>query len=226
MKRSIWFWLCFVLTVILAIYFATRIIMVGMGHGDISRVRNISISADGRNKDLSMIANAASVAPGTRTYSVNLDNINTRILSVPGVQKSAVRRLANGNLSVQVSLYTAIALWTDGANYYPLSADGTIVNTPTEIRDENHIVFRGAVPNDISAITDAAQNLLGILDYIEWIENRRWNLHTTGGITIKLPEHNAINAINTLITMNQTHHILNRKISVIDMRDDARILVK
>ena len=117
-------------------------------------------------------------------------------------------------------------MWTDGANYYPLSADGTIVNTPTEIRDENHIVFRGAVPNDISAITDAAQNLLGILDYIEWIENRRWNLHTTGGITIKLPEHNAINAINTLITMNQTHHILNRKISVIDMRDDARILVK
>ncbi len=226
MKRSVWFWLCFALTVILAIYFATRIIMVGMGHGEISRVRNISISASGRNKDLSAIANAASVAPGTRTYSVNLDTINARILSVPGVQKSAVRRLPNGNLSVNVSLYTAIALWTDGVSYFPLSADGTIVNTPTETRDSTHIVFRGPVPKDISEITDAAHKLFGILDYIEWIENRRWNLHTMNGITIKLPEHNAISAINSLVSMNQTHHILNRQISIIDMRDDARILIK
>ncbi len=226
MKRSIWFWLCFVITVILAIYFATRIIMVGMGHCDISRVRNISISADQKSKDLSGIVSAAAIAPGTRSYSVNLEDINTRISSVPGVQKSAVRRLANGNLSVRVSLYTAVALWSDGENYFPLSADGTIVNTPTNTRDVNHVVFHGTVPNDISEITNAASNLIGQLDYLEWIENRRWDLHTFNGITVKLPEHDAISAINTLIAMNQTHKILDRKISVIDMRDNARILVK
>ena len=117
MKRSIWFWLCFVVSVVLAVYFASRIIMVGMGRGDISRVRNISITADKDNKDLSAIANAVAVAPGTRSYSVNLDNMNARVAAVPGVKKSAVRRLPNGNLVVQVSMYTAVALWTDGEHF-------------------------------------------------------------------------------------------------------------
>ena len=59
MKRSIWFWLCFIISVILAVYFASRVIMVGMGRGSISRVRNISITADKNNKDLSALAVAA-----------------------------------------------------------------------------------------------------------------------------------------------------------------------
>ena len=226
MKRSIWFWLCFVVSVVLAVYFASRIIMVGMGHGDISRVRNISITADKDNKDLSAIANAVAVAPGTRSYSVNLDNMNARVAAVPGVKKSAVRRLPNGNLVVQVSMYTAVALWTDGEHFYPLSVDGTIVNKPTDVRDAGHVVFRGVVPGDIDAITKAAHNLVGDLDYLEWIENRRWNLHTMGGITIMLPEQNPVDAIGQLVSLNNKHNILSRKINVIDMRDSARILVK
>ena len=64
------------------------------------------------------------------------------------------------------------------------------------------------------------------IDYIEWIEDRRWNIHTTGGITIKLPEENFSHAIAELITLNKNQNILDRDIHVIDMRDSARILVK
>jgi len=64
------------------------------------------------------------------------------------------------------------------------------------------------------------------LDYLEWIENRRWNLHTTGGITIMLPEQNPVDAIGQLVSLNNNHNILSRKINLIDMRDSARILVK
>ncbi len=226
MKRSIWFWLCFVVSVILAVYFASRVIMVGMGHGDISRVRNISITADKNNKDLSALAGAVALAPGTRSYSVNLDNVNARVAAVPGVKQSAVRRLPNGNLLVRVSMYTAVALWTDGEHFYPLSADGTIVNKPTDVRDVAHVVFRGVVPSAIDQITKAAHNLVGELDYLEWIENRRWNLHTFAGITVMLPEQNPEDAIGVLVSLNNNHKILRRNISVIDMRDSARILVK
>ena len=226
MKRSVWFWLCFIISVILAVYFASRVIMVGMGHGNISRVRNISITADKNNKDLSALAMAATVAPGTRSYSVDLDALTARVGAVPGVKKSAVRRLPNGNLVVRVSMYTAVALWTDGEHFYPLSADGTIVNKPTDVRDVAHVVFRGAVPDDIDEITKAAHNLVGTLDYLEWVENRRWNLQTMGGITIMLPEQNPIEVIGTLVSLNNNHQILKRDISVIDMRDSTRILVK
>lgn len=226
MKRSVWFWLSFVVAVILAVYFATRVIMVAMGRGNLAHVRNISIKADKNDKDLSGLAAALGVAPGTRSYSVDLGALNARVGNVPGVKQSAVRRLPNGNLAVRVSLYTAVALWTDGENFFPLSADGTVVNRPTGVRDDAHVVFRGTVPNDISEITTAAHNLVGILDCLEWIENRRWNLHTFGGITVMLPEKNPVAAIGALVTLNNNHKILSRDITVIDMRDDARILVK
>ena len=186
----------------------------------------MSLSADIPNKDLSPIATAAAVAPGTRAYGKTLDEINARIMATPGVRKAATRRLPSGNLSIRVQLYQAVAQWTDGTSYYPLSADGTIVNKPTDTRNPNTVVFRGEVPNDISEITNTAHNLVGDLDYLEFIENRRWNLNTTGGITIMLPEKNPENAVASLITLNKNHQILSKDIKLIDMRDSSRILVK
>ena len=62
--------------------------------------------------------------------------------------------------------------------------------------------------------------------YLQWIENRRWDLVTVDGITIMLPEQNPVQAISTLIALDRAHNLLGKKITVIDMRDDARILVK
>ena len=226
MKKSLWFWLCFSVAIVFAIYFSVRVVMTGMGRGTNAYVTNISISADQSDKDLSAIVAAATIAPNTRTYSIDLDMLNERVSKVPGVKKSAVRRMPNGNISVRVALHRAVALWTDGQNFFPLSADGTIVNKPTDVRDASHVVFRGKLPNDITQITNVAHNLVGDLDYMEWIENRRWNMYTNGGITIMLPEENPLAAIGTLISLNNNHNILDKDIKLIDMRDSARILVK
>ena len=226
MKRNLWFWLYFVAAILLAIYFATRIIMTFMGYGPISTVRNVSISADTNNKDLTQMVAATGISPGTHAYSVNLDLINERLLQTPGVRESAVRRLPNGNLSVRVHLYRAVAGWTDGTYYYPLSADGTVVNKPSEERKPGVVIFRGPVPDDISEITKAAPNLIDDLDYMEWIDNRRWNIMTNDGLMVMLPEEDPVSAIGSLIVLNKNHNILSKKIRTIDMRDSARILVK
>lgn len=226
MKKSLWFWLCFVIAIIFAVYFSVRIVMTGMGRGTNAYINNISISADQSDKDLSAIVAAATLAPNTPSYSIDLDMLNERVSKVPGVKKSAVRRMPNGNLSVRVALHRAVALWTDGEHYFPLSADGTIVNKPTDVRDMSHVVFRGKLPDDIAQITNAAHNLVGNLDYMEWIENRRWNMYTNSGIIIMLPEENPTAAIGTLISLHNNHHILDKDLKMIDMRDSARILVK
>ena len=197
-----------------------------MGHTTVSRVHSISISADVRDKDLSALAAAAASAPGTGASSVDLDALNARVGAVPGVRASAVHRRADGNLVVRVKLYRAVALWTDGQNYFPLSADGTIVNQPDAERKSGTVLFRGPLPSDVGEITNVAHNLIGNLDYMEWIENRRWNLITTGGTTILLPEKNPDDAIAQLIVLDKNHKILSRDIKTIDMRDSARILVK
>lgn len=226
MKRKILFWLSFVLAIILAVYFSTRIIMTFMGHGFISQVHRVSISSFPQTNDLTAVAAAAGVTSGTHTYAIDLDEMNNRIAAVPGVRHSAVRRRPDGNLIIRVELYQAVALWTDGINFYPLSADGTIVNRPSDVRAPGTILFQGKLPDNIDQITKSAQRLAGDVDYMEWIENRRWNLHTNGGITVMLPEKDPYSAIGTLIILNQNHNILGKDIRVLDMRDSARILVK
>ncbi len=226
MKRSIWFWVYFVIAIVLAIYVATRIVMTGMGRGSGAHIHTISISAEPKPKDMTALAAAAAVPTGSRTYSIDLTELNQRIDNTPGVKNSAVRRRPNGNLDVKTQMYTAVALWTDGTNYFPLSADGTIVRRPSDAREAGTVLFRGALPDDISAITAAAHNMIEHVDYLEWIEGRRWNLITTGGITVMLPESNPTGAIASLIVLNNNHKLLLRDIHMIDMRDDARILVK
>lgn len=226
MRRNLWFWMYFIAAILLAIYFSVRIIMAFVGHGPISMVRGLSVSADTPNKDLTSVISAIGISPGTRTYSINLGLVNTRIAQTPGVKQSAVRRLPNGNLSIQLRLYRAVAAWTDGSFYYPISADGTIVKNPSETRGPDTVVFRGTVPNDISNITKSATNLIEDLDYLEWVDNRRWNLVTNGGITVMLPEKDPVAAMGNLVMLNNKHKILSKKIKTLDMRDNARILVK
>ena len=226
MRRSIWFWLSFVIALLLAIYFTSRIVMIGLGHGSMARLHKTSITADVENKDMTALSAAASFPKNTPLYSIDLENLNNNILSVPGVKDSSVRRLPNGNLIIKVSFHHFVATWTDGENYFPLSDDGTIANAPSDERPTSAVLFRGPVPNDITEITNAANDMLADIDYIEWIENRPWNIHTTGGITIKLPETDFTYAISSLITINKNHNILGRDIKVIDMRDPARILIR
>lgn len=228
MKRTFYFWLCFGIAIILAIYFSVRTITSHNGYGPVSNIRNrTTIIHDSKDTNLSKnITDAISIRPGTAIKSVNLNEINNRILSIPQVRESAIRLTPNGGISIKVSTYHAVALWTDGEQYFPLSANGDTVQQPTDTRDIGSIVFRGPVPKDISEITKMAHKLIGYIDYLEWIEDRRWNIRTFSGITILLPAENPSDAINTLVTLNHNYKILDKDLQQIDMRDSSRILVK
>ena len=225
MKKALLFWIYFILSIILAIYFATRIITSQIGRGPISHVKHIEIISDTRDVDLEPIKMAIGIKPGTKIRSVDLRQINNRVMSVPGIKNAATRRLPNGDLVIKTQQYTAVATWSDGVMYYPLSADGTKIDTPTEHVDENTIVFHGDLPEDLTDIINSVSGLSEYIDYINMVESRRWNIHTKTGITIYLPEENPAAAVNKIALLNQTHKILSRALDIIDMRDTRRILI-
>ena len=75
MKRTIWFWVYFIVAIVLATYFSVRVIMTGMGHGDLSRVRSISISADIADKDMSALADPYSLPAKRQKVKKNFRKI-------------------------------------------------------------------------------------------------------------------------------------------------------
>ena len=226
MKKTLFFWLYFVTSIILAIYFATRIITSQMGRGPISYVNHVNIISNSKDFDPEPIKMAMGITRGTNIRSLDLRLINRHILSVPGIEKSAVRLLPNGDLIIKIQQYNVVAMWFDGASYYPLSANGTKIDSPSETKNENTLVFHGSLPEDLTDIINSVSVLSESIDYLTMVESRRWNIHTKNGTIIYLPENNPSIAINKINVLNQTHKLLSKNIDIIDMRDDARILVK
>ena len=125
MKKTIFFWLYFVASIILAVYFSVRIITSIMGRGPVSEVKHISILSDSKNADLEPIRLATGITGGTNIKSADLYQINHRVSKVPGIKKSSVRRLANGDIIIKTEQHKVAAQLSDGVYYYPLSEDGT-----------------------------------------------------------------------------------------------------
>lgn len=225
MKKSILFWLYFVLSIILAIYFAVRVITCQMGRGPVSVVQNI-ITYGTNHKDDEIIKMNLGVTPGTSLRALDLHQLNNRVSNIPGIKKSAVRKLPNGDIIVKIQKHNVVASWSDGQYYYPLSADGTKINTPSVERNDNSIVFRGELPENLTDVINSISVLSKDIDYVDYIESRRWNIHTKNGTVIYLPEQDMDIAINKINTLNRTHNLLSRKLDIIDMRDKGRILVK
>lgn len=226
MKKSLFFWLYFVASIILAIYFASRIIMNLMGRGPVSHVNNIQIISDSKEFDPTPIKMAIGITRGTNVRSLDLNSINRHIMAIPGTEKSATRLLPNGNLIIKIKKYNIVATLYDGLSYYPLSANGKKIDTPLEQRNENTLVFQGDLPDDLTEIINNVSVLSNDIDYLAMVESRRWNIYTKNGIVIYLPEDNPSVAINKINMLNQTHKLLSRNIGIIDMRDTARILVQ
>ena len=226
MKKSLFFWLYFIVSIILAVYFAVRVITSQMGRGPVSYVKHISITSNSKDVDMEPVKVAIGISKGTNIKSVDLYQINKRITDVPGIKNAATRRLPNGNIIVKTQQYNIAAQWSDGVHFYPLSMDGVKIEKPTEERDANSIVFQGVLPNNLKDIINGLTPIETYIDYVNMVESRRWNVHTKNGTTIYLPENNPNLAINKINILNQTHKLLSRQLDVIDMRDSARILVK
>lgn len=225
MKKTILFWIYFILSIMLAIYFAVRVITSQLGRGPVSSVHEI-ITYGTNNKDEEIIKMNLGLTPGTSLRTLDLHQLNYRIANIPGIKKSAVRRLPNGDIIVKIQKHKVVATWSDGVYYYPLSSDGTKIDTPSTERNDNSIVFRGELPENLTNVINNVSVLSKYIEYIDYIESRRWNIHTKDGITIYLPEQDMEIAINKINRLNHTHKLLSRKLDIIDMRDNARILVK
>jgi cell division protein FtsQ len=196
-----------------------------MGRGPVSTVQKIETYGT-TTKDDEIIKLSLGIARGTSLRAIDLHQLNYRVSTIPGIKNSAVRLLPNGTIIVKIEKHKVIASWTDGSYYYPLSADGTKINTPSPERNDNSIVFMGDVPDNLKGIISSVSPVSKYIDYLTMIESRRWNIHTKNGTTIYLPENDPESAINKIKVLNKTHKLLSRKLEIIDMRDNARILVK
>ncbi len=227
MKKNLLFWLFFVLSIMFATYFGTRVTMGCFFGGDISSVKSLKFTGNLDPRDIPSIQASIGISSKqTNIFELNLNEVNTRISNRPEIKHSSVRRKGNGVLDITIEQYEPVATWTDGQFYYPITENGIVISTPTNEKPNNSFIFTGKTKKFIGDLITSAQPLFNKIESIELIENRRWNIHLKNDITIMLPENGFIPAIGSLIIIDNKHQILSKDIEQIDMRDASRTLVK
>ncbi|MDR0804039.1 MAG: cell division protein FtsQ/DivIB [Rickettsiales bacterium] len=228
MWKRFLFYMSFSFVVLAFSYIIARVIMVQTGISALP-VARLSVISENGGFDRTQIVDSIGLQAGTNLFAVGLSEIQSRVAAIPTIEYSAVRRMPDGAIKVKIRTKTGVAYWTDGTSFYPITNSGERIETQFATRPENTIIFSGAMPSGgiakIIKLVSANARVANAVDYLDWIENRRWDLHLVGGQLVRLPENGAEAAINTLLDLLTRHQLADRNISVVDLRDPGRILI-
>lgn len=221
MKQKILLFINLFLTIIFISYFIIVIINRYV-LGNSPYVKKISIYSE--DKNINEFVLLLNIDNKSKIDSLNLKELSKKISTIPDIKKSSIRKLSNGSVVLKIEKYKPVALWMDGKNYFIISSEGKIISNYQKV-DNKFLVIKGKVPSNIMSITSELKGLIDKIDYVSWIEDRRWNIYFKNGLIIKLPEKNPYKILRSFMTINNLNDILSKKIEFIDLRNE-NIIVK
>ena len=134
-------------------------------------------------------------------------------------------------MSATVTERVPVVLWRHARGIELLDKTGHRVASATsrEVRKDLPIIAgEGAdrATPEALALIDAAGPVLPRLRGLERMGERRWDLVLDRGQRIKLPPEGALQALESVIAQDRAQAMLDRDISVVDLRQKARPVVR
>jgi len=191
------------------------------------------IIIEGRSKTgRQELADAIGLSRADSILSVNLAQLKSQIEELPWVKKAVVKRHFFPNL-LQIKLYEkdVLALWQSGDRFFPVATDGRLIEADYKPRQPLLIIVGRKAPEKINELLEATASDPQLQKRIKaaiLFSGRRWDLvldDLEHGITIKLPEKNIAQAWKKFIKINDTHGLLKRKLTIIDLRYKNKLSV-
>jgi cell division protein FtsQ len=192
-----------------------------------------ALTVEGRvNTASEDILAALDVERGMPILSIDVKDAREALESLPWVKRAQVERQLPDAVHVLIDERKPYALWQRGQRYTLVDADGqAIVDVPGQVAELPLIVGADA-PAHAAALfeaLDAQPDLQVRVRGAVRIGERRWNLHFDSfesGIAVRLPETDIAAALTRLAELQHTHSILERDVTVIDLRLPDRLIVQ
>jgi len=179
------------------------------------------------------IATALDLKRSDNILQINLKKIQTDMERLPWVRTAIVKRSLFPNI-IQITLIErkVKAIWQINDHFYPIDTEGNVINAKFTANEPILLIVGQGAPEHITALLQIIKNDPEIADRIKvanFISERRWNLvldDIKHGITIKLPEENIEAAWKKLIRLNASKGLLKRKLTIIDLRFEDKVILK
>ena len=161
------------------------------------------------------------------SFDLNLDEIRETVAGLDPVKRAAVRIRPGGVLQVDVSERTPIVVWRTRDGLELLDETGTLVGelAARGLRPELPLIAGKGADAHVREAIDLLATAAPLNDRIRGLQRvgeRRWNLILDPDLQVMLPEQNPAQALQRVLAMNRAMDLLQRDLSVVDMRNPDR----
>lgn len=191
-------------------------------------IAKISMSGQGMTSEKEILA-ALNLTPTTSMINFDADAARAAIEKLPAVLSATVRKDYPDHLYVAVTERVPVARWrVDGVTYL-IDQTGARIGDDGDAYPALPLVVGDEAGDDAMAMIramDMFPSLQQGLEAMSRIADRRWDIIYKSGLRVQLPELGVAQALRQLATLEKEFKLLERDVTVIDLRVPGVLAVK
>ncbi|WP_295185317.1 cell division protein FtsQ/DivIB [uncultured Brevundimonas sp.] len=176
------------------------------------------------------IQRALGLYSGQPITSLDLDAIRTRVQGVGWVKEARVVRLLPDTLIVEVKEHDRLAVWQEAGQVKVIDNRGQVIDGADARRYPTLplVVGKGAdvAAGEILPLLAQRPRLMGMVDALVRVDERRWDLRLKDGSLIQLPATEQEAALIRLDALDQRERLLDLGFARVDLRTPDEVAVR
>jgi cell division protein FtsQ len=191
-------------------------------------VGEISISGQTLTSEQA-IFDALGIQPDTSTLAFDVESARERIAELPAIDTVTVRKTYPADVSVAVTEKVPVARWRVDGITFVIDASGDQIGEDGGAYSDLPLVIGDGAADDALVMIRALDHfpqLQNGLVALSRIADRRWDMIYDTGLRIQLPEQGVAQALAKLSVYQSQYQLLDRDVSVIDLRVDSVVAVR
>jgi len=176
------------------------------------------------------IQRALGLYSGQPITSLDLDAICTRVQGVGWVKEARVVRLLPDTLIVEVKEHDRLAVWQEAGQIKVIDNRGQVIDGADARRYPTLplVVGKGAdvAAGEILPLLAHRPRLMGMVDALVRVDERRWDLRLKDGSLIQLPATEQEAALIRLDALDQRERLLDLGFARVDLRTPDEVAVR
>ncbi len=195
---------------------------------------NIEIKGLNRTKRRDVEA-VLDVDTGMPLLAIDLAALQKRVEALPWVKEATITRELPGNMSIEIKERVPYALSQLDGQVSLVDPDGVTITNRGLGAFRDFVLIVGKVSKvqltQFQSLMDANPNMSKRVRSAVWVNDRRWDIVFKNGVRVKLPSamaetYDMQSAWARFVDLNTEHRLLEREVSVIDLRLHDRLVVR
>ena len=192
-------------------------------------LREVKVQGRGETA-IADILTAVRANRGDPILGIDIDAVRERLEDLPWIVKASVERQFPDQLIVSVTEAEPMALWQRSQKLFLVSRDGDVIETANIAKYSNLLIVVGEdAPKQAQTLFDILAQTPELRPHVTaavLVGKRRWNIRMDNDVDVKLPEDGAGDAWRRFADLNRKNDLLDKDITVVDLRQPDRVVVR